>query len=110
MEYKLSLDRGAIVEIIYPIGVSEQIKYTFNDEVSLTDTYEIVLSLSFNSREVFKKIIEGAELIRFENTLTWKINYGYDEIKERKYFYEIRNVSQDWIEIKGEFIATKTIK
>lgn len=110
MSEKLNLDRGAIIDINYPIGVKEEMKIIYNDLATLDDVFEVNISTSFSSRKVWKKVSEGADLSRSVNFLLWKIHFEHDEIQERKYYYEIRNITKDWIEFKGYFIATKTIK
>ena len=110
MSEKINLDRGADIPVIYPIGVKEEIKFIYNDLATLDDTFEVKISTGVNSRTVFILISEGANLVRSTNTLTWKIHFDYTEIKEKEYFYEIRNITQDWIEFKGIFKATKTLK
>ena len=109
MSLKLNLDRGVILDITYPIGVKETVTFTYNDIGTLTDTFEVLISLSKASRARFQRIVEGANLSRATNVLTWIIDFDHSDLTERNYYYEIRNISQDYIEFKGEFKAIKTI-
>lgn len=109
-EFKINLDRAVNNPITYPIGVKETITYTFNNIVTLSDTYQILISSSKNDRTAWQTIAEGADLSRATNVLTWNIHFAHTDIQERKYYYEIRNVTNDQIEFKGDFIAIKTIK
>lgn len=107
---ELNLDRAADINITYPIGVNETITFTYNDLVTLTDEYEIVITYSDYKDKIFKHITElDAELTRVDNTLVWNVNYEYGDILENVYFYEIKNITNDYIEYKGTFNATKTI-
>ena len=108
-EKVINLDRGVNLKIIYPIGVKETIEFVYNFETLLTDTYEVLMSSSKSERSQWKKISEGAELSKATNILTWIVNFEHTEIQERTYYYQIRNITQDYIEFKGDFVATKTI-
>ena len=104
-----NLDRAAIENFEYPIGVTEPMTIIFNDVVTLTDVYEINLSLE-NDDILFKKIEEtDAELTKTSNTLVWVVHFTHDTIQERTYRIEIKNVTQNYIEIKGLFKVTSTI-
>ncbi len=110
MSFKLNLDRAAVLDITYPIGVKETVTFTYNDIATLTDTYEVLISSSKNERKIFKRITEAdAELGRATNVLTWIVDFDHNELQERNYWYEIRNITNDYIEWKGEFKAIKTI-
>ena len=108
---ELNLDRAADINITYPIGVKETITFTYNDIVTLTDEYEITITYSDYKEKIFKQITEAdVEFTRVDNKLIWVVNYEYGAILENIYFYEIRNITNDYIEFKGTFEATKTIK
>ena len=104
---KINLDRSYKLDISYPLGVTETITFTNNDETTLTDTYEIVIA--YKSGEVFATIAEGVVLSKADNIITWEIDYEHSEIDVYTYNYEVRNKTQDWIEFSGNFTVTKTI-
>jgi len=106
----ISLDRAAVLDIVYPIGVNETITFTYSDLLKLTDTYEVIISCDVSKRKIFKTYVEGVDFFKTDNIITWIINIDYPFVNEQIYFYELRNLTRDFIEIKGEFKATKTIK
>ena len=105
---KINLDRSYKLDITYPLGVNETITFTNNDEVTLTDDYEIVIATQRGV--VFETIPDDAvKLTKVDNKLIWVINYEYLSIQLCTYNYEVRNKTQDWIEFRGAFTVTKTI-
>ena len=108
MATTISLDRSYPLNIIYPIGVTETITWTNNDVTELTDTYEIKISYQNNTE--FETISEGGKLTKVDNQLIWEVDYEWGDIGVLTYDYELRNLTQDWIEFNGTFQVTKTLK
>ena len=106
-ENNVNLDRAIESDISYPIGVKENIKYTFNFLVTLEDEYQVLIYQSEKSKKPFITIEEGANLVRVSNTLTWKVNFEDDIITPDNYYYTIRNKTKDYIEFKGLFVVGK---
>ena len=108
MSKTINLDRSYPLNISYPIGVTESVTWTNNDEVTLTDTYEIILSYQNNTE--FETIAEGGALTKVDNKLIWVVDYEWGAIGVQTYDYEVRNLTQDWREFNGTFTVTKTLK
>ena len=108
MSKTINLDRSYPLNIIYPIGVTETITWTNNDEITLTDTYQIAINNQNNT--VFEVIAEGGALTKVGNQLIWVIDYEWGDINVQTYDYEVRNLTQDWREFNGTFKVTKTLK
>ena len=108
MSKTINLDRSYHLNISYPIGVKESVTWTNNDVATLTDTYEIIISYQNNTP--FEVISEGGAFTKVDNKLIWNINYEWGDIKVQTYDYELRNLTQDWIEFRGNLIVTKTLK
>ena len=105
----INLDRSCKTDISYPIGVTESIKYTNNDVTELTDVYEIVIATQ--GGVIIETISEGSDrLTKVDNYFTWVFDYEHDEIAIAVYNYEIRNITQDYIEFRGKITVTKTIE
>ena len=109
MSSKIDLDRSFKLDISYPIGVKETLTLTNEDEVTLTDNYQIVI---VNKHDVIVEtiLIDGTVFIKVDNKLIWNINYEYGDISISTYNYEIQNLTQDWNEFKGLLTVTKTIE
>ena len=109
MSKQINLDRSIKQDISYPIGVTESIKYTENALTEITDVYEIVIAKQ--NGDIFETIVEGeGKLTKVDNTLTWLIKYEHGDILITSYDYEIRNITQDYIEFRGKLIVTKTLE
>lgn len=109
MSETINLDRSFKLDISYPIGVTEKMKFTNTDVVTLTDSYEIVIA-DQNGLEFETIPDDGVKLTKTDNYLEWVVDYEHSEIDIRTYNYELRNLTQDWIEFRGTFKVTKTLK
>lgn len=108
MSDKVNLDRSFKLDIDYPIGVKETVKFISNDVVTLTDVYKIVIA--YKNGPVFKEITEAdASFTKVDNTLLWELNFEHDAIQLSTYEYELQNLTQDYIEFRGKLTVTKTI-
>ena len=109
MTENVNLDRAVIINITYPIGVKETGTFTWDHLVTLDDTYQILISKK--SGDLVDTINEtDAALTRVDNKLVWDINYERGGLLiVDAYNYEVRNVTQDYREVKGIFSVTETI-
>ena len=108
MSKTINLDRSYPLNISYPIGVTESVTQTNNDEITLTDTYQI--SINNQNNTVFEVVSEGGALTKVDNKLIWVVDYEWGAIGVQTYDYELRNLTQDWREFNGTFTVTKTLK
>lgn len=107
MSTKINLDRSVPLEITYPIGVSETLTIIFNDEVTITDVYQIVIC--DNSGAVVDTVTEAdAEFTKVDNKLVWDINYEIGGVlTTTSYSFEYQNTTQDYVTHNGTINVTK---
>ena len=109
MEYTVNLDRAVKLKLLYPIGTKESITFTYNELITITDVFEVLISKSLNDRDVFINIQEGSGISKSGNVLTWDLEFNYADITEGSYAFEIRNKTLDVIEFSGTLKTLKTI-
>ena len=109
MATTINLDRAIPISIIYPFGVDETITFTYDDEVSLPDTYQIVIYDQAGT--LIETIAEGGALTKATNVLTWNINYETGGLltEGRTYNLEIQNVTQDYRDFAGDITVKPTL-
>ena len=109
MAQTINLDRSYRLDILYPIGVTESVTFTNNDEITLTDNYEIVIALQNGT--IFETIPDdGVKLTKVDNKLIWVLDYEHGEIATQTYNYELRNLTNDYREFNGTISVTKTLQ
>ena len=109
MQHIISLDRSVKLKLLYPIGVKEKITFTYNELITITDVYEVLISKSLNDRDVFITVAEGSGISKSGNVLTWDLEFNYADLTEGSYAFEIRNKTLDVIEYSGTLKTLKTI-
>ena len=111
MGKRVNLDRAALIDIVYPMGVDATLRFIDPDVVTITDTYQVLIAQK--NGKLIKTIEEtDAELSKSDNAIIWNVKFEHDDadIKmDNTYQFEIRNKTQDFIEYRGLFSTIKTI-
>ena len=97
MATTVNLDRAIPMDIIYPFGVNETITMTYNDVVTLTSTYQIVIK--DNEGTLMQTITEtDSNFGKATNVLTWNIVYETGGLLTEglTYNFEIQDTTNDY--------------
>jgi len=97
----VNLDRAVEMKLKYPLGVTETLKITFEDEVTLIDSFSIVIT---KRGTIIDTILDtDAALTKTSNYLSWVINYDEGGLLcEGVYDYYINNITNDYKIFTGE--------
>ena len=110
MSTTVNLDRAIPMNIIYPFGVKESITMTYNDVITLTSTYQIVIV--DNGGNLIQTITEAdSQFSKATNVLTWDINYEIGGLLTEglTYNFEIQDITNDYRIFYGVLTLKKTL-
>ena len=109
-DIEVNLDRAIKMDIIYPFSVDETITMTYNDVVTLTSTYQIIIYDM--SGTLVETITEASAFFgKATNVLTWNIVYESNGVltKGQSYNYEIWDTTNDYRIFYGVLQMKKTL-
>jgi len=101
----VNLDRAIDMKLKYPLGVTETLKITFTDEVTLTDDFSIVIS---QRGTVIDTILDtDSALTKTSNYLSWEIDYEVGGLLSAGvYDYYYNNITNDYKIFTGEIVVS----